>query len=390
MAGLKGERDIRDALGRRLSRTYARDVCGVEAAWPYVLSLGRPTKQQILAGFRSLDALMGVLRGWEDKGLVRVEYAMREAGGPKRLPVRMEVLSLDAAARIASPRDGERWASIVRRTRRRCELLREAIPELADEDRARVIRAEDGCDDLEFELLLAAGVWFRFHDARGMTPREVPLPGIDSKWLNSARRQSLLCLLADKDDLGLAARPPSLEFAYLDPSHLAWEGRRYDSWVRGDVSAVAYEPSVVIIVENKDTYLNFPQVEDGICVFGAGKAGQALAGELAWVRKAERVLYWGDLDADGFEILDGYRARGISCTSILMDRATLERFDRFGTDVEKDHRTALVRERKSLPHLTDEERATYDLITSPDYEGHRRLEQEKIPLSEALHALEQA
>jgi hypothetical protein len=37
-----------------------------------------------------------------------------------------------------------------------------------------------------------------------------------------------------------------------------------------------------------------------------------------------------------------------------------------------------------VPHLTEAERALYHRLISPDWTGHRRVEQERIPLSVAL------
>lgn len=387
MAGLKKDKDLRDAIARRLSRGFAEHVAGFREDWPCRFSLGRPSKQEILSGFSQIAALVSTLRSWEQRQGVQVEYETREAGGPQRLPVRIVVPSIEAAATLATPRANERWSRVIERTQRRAAMLRERFCELDPGVHARVLRAYDGCDELEFELLLSAGSWFRAHDARGLTAREVPLPGIDGKWLGNARRQSMVCLLAGREELGLERMPASLEFAYLDPEHLARGGRRYDSWVDGDVQQTAYAPSVVIIVENKETYLKFPQVKGGICLFGSGKAGVALIGKLTWVDCAPHAVYWGDLDADGFEILDAYRARGLTCASMLMDTATLMRFERFGTDFEKNHKSLLTRARKELEHLSKEEAEAYDLLTSDTYAGHRRVEQERIPLSEAIRAL---
>ena len=387
MAGLKGERELRGLLSRKLARGFAEHVAGVREEWPCTIALGRPDKQAILNGFDEVLSLTQALRSWERELGVEVEYATREAGGPQRIPARIVVPSIDVAARLAAPRNGERWERILARTRLRTRRLQEDFAGLDPATVAKVVRAQDVCDDLEFELLLQASAWFRTHDATGLTSREVPLPGIDGKWLGNARRRSLICLLAGKEDLGLAHMPASMEFSYVDPAHLASGGRRYDSWVAGDVAVPAYEPSVVVIVENKETYLKFPQVEGGICVFGSGRAGMALAGRLPWVANAPRVVYWGDLDADGFEILDAYRARGIACQSILMDKPTLLEFERYGTNLEKDHKTVIRRERKELAHLASDEREAYDLITSEDYAGNRRIEQERIPLDEALRAL---
>ena len=387
MAGLRSEAQIREALSRSLQRSFAEVAAGTCDEWPLRMPLGRPSRQDLLDGLPELQALTLALRRWETDLGCTTDYAMREAGGPKRVPTHLTVPTADVAARIATTRKGEPWTLILKRTRKRAHVVRAEFPQLAADDVAHVLRSLDAADDLEFELVMSAGSWFQTHDARGLTPRQVPIGGIDAKWLNNKRRQDLLCLLSGKGDLGLAGRAASVEFAYLDPTHLAADGRHYDSWVDGDVARPAYEPRTVLIVENKDTYLCFPQHEGGICVFGSGFAGPALVTRLPWVREATDIVYWGDLDADGFEILNAYRAAGLACRSILMDEATLERFGRFGTSVEKDHRTPIERPRKDLPHLRGAERRAYELLTDPDYEGHRRLEQERIPLTEAAALL---
>ena len=389
MARLKTEHEIRELLSRRLVRGFAEHVAGAREDWPHTLALGRPSRQEILEGFASLDTLVRTLRTWEDAWGVEVAYETREAGGPKRLPARVTIPSLAVAAALAEPRDRERWTAIVQRTQERHGQLKARFPELDPSVLAQVLRKMDGAEDLQFELLLQAGAWFGSHDARGMSPRQVPLPGIDGKWLNAARNRSLVCLLAGKEALELVGRPQLLEFAYLDPAYLGQGLRRYDSYVAGDATLPAYEPGWVLVVENKDSYLSFPAMDGGICVFGAGHAGSAVVSQVPWIQAAPRVFYWGDLDADGFEILNGYRLQGLECMSILMDRATLIRFGRYGTNLEKDHRTPLLRHRKELATLDVEERATYELITSKDYTGHRRLEQEKVPLAEAVNALKE-
>lgn len=41
----------------------------------------------------------------------------------------------------------------------------------------------------------------------------------------------------------------------------------------------------------------------------------------------------------------------------------------------------------SDPHLTGTERAVYETLLHADHPGHRRIEQERIPLNEALTTL---
>ncbi|MBR3224481.1 MAG: hypothetical protein IKF78_04075 [Atopobiaceae bacterium] len=387
MAGLKTEQQIREALSRKLSQFYAEVMLGTCDDWPYVMALGHPSRQWLLDNLPALNSLIRTLRNWEGAYGTSTIYQMREAGGPKRVPSHIVVPSADVAARLASPRKGERWETILPRTQSRTDLLRAEFPQLDAQSAARVLRSLDACDDLECDLVLRAGAWMRTHQTSGLTYRQVPIPGIDSKWLQNRKRCELLETLSGKEELGLVGWPALVEFSYLDPIHLAAGKRHYDSWTLGDVACPAYEPSVVIVVENKDTYLSFPQVDGGICVFGSGFAGAATVGRLPWLSDARHIVYWGDLDADGFEILNSYRASGLTCSSILMDVATLKRFGCYGTNLEKDHRTRIVREKKDLPYLTASERAAYDLLIDPNYTGNRRLEQERIPLDEAIHAI---
>jgi hypothetical protein len=63
---------------------------------------------------------------------------------------------------------------------------------------------------------------------------------------------------------------------------------------------------VVVISENKDTAIHFPELAGGLIVEGVGRGGRTVA-SFPWIREAPLVVYWGDMDRDGYEILNGYR-----------------------------------------------------------------------------------
>jgi hypothetical protein len=195
-----------------------------------------------------------------------------------------------------------------------------------------MVRGVDPLSDADFALLLAAGRWFSEHDGSGLTPRQVPVPGLHAKWLN--KRQHLVAVLAGKQALGLLPpHPPRVHFTYLDPDYLATGGRRHDSHTIGDTVTLPFVPRVVLISENKDTTVHFPPVPLGIAVEGEGFGGGAVAA-LPWIA-GPQVFYWGDLDAAGFEILHGFRTAGIPAVSLLMDQPALERYQSFGTGVDQ-------------------------------------------------------
>lgn len=145
----------------------------------------------------------------------------------------------------------------------------------------------------------------------------------------------------------------------------------------------AYRPHIVVISENKDTALQFPELPGAISVEGVGKGG-GTAAAFRWLVNAPLVVYWGDMDADGLEILDGFRVAGVPARSILMDVDAYAEWERFGTDLDPKGRPLTGRDPRPVPYLTAGERALYERLIAPAWTGPRRVEQERIPLRVAL------
>jgi hypothetical protein len=216
----------------------------------------------------------------------------------------------------------------------------------------------------------------------------VPVPGLQAKWLNS--RHGLIATLAGLADLGLLPpHPARVHFTYLDPRHRATGGRLHDSTSVGDAMTLAYSPKVVIITENKDTAIGFPAVSGGISVEGAGTGGSTPAA-IGWLRNCPSVIYWGDMDAEGLTILNQYREAGLTVSSILMDVPTYDTYAEFGTDLDVKGNPIKLSNRRTLTKLTHAERQLYERLTDPGWSGHRRVEQERIPLTIALAAVQSA
>jgi hypothetical protein len=151
----------------------------------------------------------------------------------------------------------------------------------------------------------------------------------------------------------------------------------------------AYLPRIVVISENKDTAVGFPELPGAIAIEGDG-SGAATVAAIGWVRSCPTVIYWGDMDADGLAILDEHRAAGLPAISILMDIATFDAYAEFGTNSDKHGDPILVTGRRDLPTLTAAERDLYERLTDPGWAGYRRIEQERIPLHVARCAVTDA
>jgi hypothetical protein len=307
-----------------------------------------------------------------------------KGGTTQSLPTHARVASIDHAAAIA----GGDWPDRLARGRLRLGVLREKYPHLADV--GKTLRTLDVYHDVDFGLLLSVADWYRGDPARaslGVTPRQVPIPGVHAKWLQSHRRG--VQALTGIDDLGLLpGHPPRIHFAYLDPAHLAAGGRVHDSATAGDRFTPAYVPEIVVISENKDTAVHFAPLAGGISVEGVGKGGKTPA-SFPWIRDAPVVVYWGDMDRDGYEILDGYRADfGRDIDSILMGPEAYETYEVFGTELDQTGRTLQPGNPRPAEWLREEERAVYLRLLDPQHSGHRRVEQERIPLARALEEVE--
>ncbi len=125
----------------------------------------------------------------------------------------------------------------------------------------------------------------------------------------------------------------------------------------------------ILVVENKTTLyttLTLPKMEKTVAIFGRGY-GVVNLKNTNWLNNVE-LLYWGDIDAQGFEILSQFRGYFNSTKSIFMDEKTFEKF------YEGDSGT--ISKVLSLSNLTPEEERLYHKIRT----NNMRLEQEKIPL----------
>ncbi|WP_110180807.1 Wadjet anti-phage system protein JetD domain-containing protein [Nocardioides solisilvae] len=368
-------------IRRRLDNTWADHLAG-QPAWPHRFPLGTDSKSVLEAEWQ--DTYQPLRRTWAD--WARKHPATTLHTEPKRvysttqdLPVGLTITTIDAAARLA----GEDWPTRLERATHRLTTLRQRHPDLVNP--SKVLRAVDRYTETDFGLLLTVADWFSRNDATGLTPRQVPIPGVHAKWLKSHR--SLLLTLTGRDTLGLLPEhPPRIHFTYLDPDHRAAGGRVHDSATVDDAFGPAYPPQVVVISENKDTAIHFPPIPGGIAVEGDGFGGKTAAA-FPWLTSAPHLYYWGDIDAHGYEILNGWRADGVPVTSILMDPDTYETYEPFGTNTDKNNQPLRPGVPKALPCLTPDERAVYERVLDAAHTGHRRIEQERIPLAVAHAAV---
>jgi hypothetical protein len=351
------------------------------SGWPCSFELGSPTQVDLEERFDEFQRQAVEWQRWSEAHGVELTTSLRRVNGNiESLPTHVVLADLDSAATLV----GGDWMHRIARGREHAALLRTRFPGVAG--LAEVVRAVDRYTETDFDLLCTTARWFRQDQHSGLTPRQVPIDGFSEGWLRVNER--LVLALAGIDSLGLVSSTPQrIHFSYLDPDHLSEGGRRCDCVTVGDVAEPAYRPDFVLISEDAQTALQIPTLSLAISVEGNGLAGAAAIASLEWIQSAGHVVYWGDLDVQSLQTLNRLRAEGLTVHSILMDIATFDRYERYGTMVNKAGEVLGSSPARQLPHLTDAEQQLFDRLGDPDWTGPRRIEQERIPMNEAAKAV---
>ncbi|SFR78532.1 hypothetical protein SAMN05428970_2397 [Agromyces sp. CF514] len=386
--------DAATTLRAHLTDTWASRLCA-----ELTRSAEEPKEISLRPGVSRSHDVAGLGHGaWNDwrQAWSRVELdhsgaevelrAVTVAGVPQEAPFRLRVRSLQAATQVLERLGGAPFGVDIDRARSIGRRLSTVGAALTANALARTARL----DDADVEVVISAITWLAAHPDLGeWTTRQLPIPEMHTKWLDAHR--ALLRDLLGRDISGeTRPRLAVAHLTYVDPDYLATEQRRHDAWTTGDTHQPAYAPQTVLIVENRDCRLWFPHAPGTIVVEGGGKAASSLLADVAWIRAAERVYYWGDMDADGYAILDHLRAAfatsGIRLESILMDFNALTRFAHLGVIRDK-HGAALKPSSIRLGNLTAAENDAYAAIATTGNVAFRRIEQERISITEALHEL---
>ena len=242
--------------------------------------------------------------------------------------------------------------------------------------------------------LLATVAWIAASNTERLYLRQIDLEGVDTKFLD--RHRGLLdelltaALPPERVDsrytagefarkFGFLAKPTYTRLRLLSPDPAFPSGVSELTLRNEELAGLELSASTVFIVENEVSYLAFPAVADSIVVFGSG-FGVAGLGELPWLDSRE-IVYWGDIDTHGFDILHRLRNRFASASSILMDEETL-----------LAHRRQWVSEpsptSRPLGNLTATESALYKDLIDDRHGQAVRLEQERVRFSLVCRALE--
>ena len=362
------------AVAARLRTHYRnrrRDWLAGGGPWPLAVPLHPPSEREAARELEAARAWIGAWQSWIGPGeLVWTERTWFSLGR-QLLPERLLLQSADQVADWIG--ESVRWMSAVTRARG----LAERFPALDACLGSHYDWLADSAD-AEIECLTAVLAYLSDHPDSRLYIRQLPISGVDSKWIaaNRARVTELLRpLLGREGDLheiaGLRREPILLRMRVLDPQLRSTVGGLEDITAPVEqVAALDLRPSRILIVENLQTGLAFTDLPGSLVLMGQGYAVDVF-GRIPWLCDVP-CDYWGDLDTHGLAILDRLRGYLPQARSLLMDEATL-----------LDHRDLWGQEakplgRQDLPRLDDAEKELYDGLAGDRWGRSVRLEQERI------------
>lgn len=260
-----------------------------------------------------------------------------------------------------------------------CNLINSEIPQLKEwtvKNPLKVVQNQN-----EWENLLKVCRYFKQNPKPNQYIRELPI-SVHTKFIERNKgiiRELLDILLTDQINdvykdfekrFHLKFSEPIIRFKILDKeiSHEYFSGIDDLSIPVSQFEKLKLPVKRVLVVENKTTLytaLTLPKMDRSIVLFGSGFSVHNLKGT-QWFSNVE-LLYWGDLDVQGFEILSQFRSYFSHVQSLLMDKITFEKF------FENDKGTPTGVSTKL--NLTEEEQLLYHILKANNW----RLEQEKIP-----------
>lgn len=347
----------------------------------YVINLCPPTEKEAL---QDLAAAKKWVQSWLNVNQ-NVQWCERQWSsiGKQKIPEKVLLTTKDEIADFAGK--ALLWECVKSRTHELANRWKDSwsksCPQYDDQMLRQAIKTTVAkyCDlsDEDWQVYLSVLEWFVTNQGQSIYPRQLPIRGVHGKWFENHRGvcEPLYRAMVGQRAFELSQVPTQVRVRFLD-GRLSPSGLRDVSVVPNEFNDYAPLPKKVIICENLVSVVTLPDMPDTIAIHGRGYAVNALT-EIEWLSDAQ-VYYWGDIDSNGFAILNRLRSYLPDVISIMMDAETLE-----------VHRSLCVVEGSpnysDLQYLNEAERSVLNRLLSG--KQALRLEQERIEWSYVLEKL---
>ena len=373
-----------ETLRKKISRLYEsgelfRSFIEGESLFPFLFKLKTPTQKALREAMLTLSKEVKALESL--RLVVHYQEFDFKSMGRQRLPKSVEIESQEKFLKfLGKEREFEEFVESYREAINNFSSLKtlfQAKPKLLLQNRTKI------------KELLAICNFFVANPNPNIYIRELSIEGVDTKFIQNNRavvdsflervleegsydkERTKLSESGFEKKYGLKYELPLVRFRILD-SALYIEGLSDFSLTTEEFASLNLACEHIFIVENKITMLSFLDVKNAIVIFGNGY-GAGCIKNAKWL-ESKNIYYWGDIDLDGFAILSQVRGYFSQTESLLMDSATLERFQELAV-------VSIERDERELAHLNEAEKILYERLVSDYYGENFRLEQERIPFS---------
>jgi hypothetical protein len=239
--------------------------------------------------------------------------------------------------------------------------------------------------------LIAVVRYFQENPRPNRFVRELPVI-VDTKFIE--RRRGILrqwldrllpphAIIADEDHFerrfGLRYAEPEIFVRFLDPllqTKLGFPCAALSLPLSTFIS-LDVQDSNVVIVENRVNLMTLPSTRGTIAIGGLGRAVTLLR-YVPWLVRC-RILYWGDMDVDGFEIVATLRRLFPRTQTFMMNESTLLTYRHLA--VVGNGRVAV-----SPGNLDEFEARAFDVCVRENL----RIEQERLPVPSSTQLLSES
>ena len=375
--------DIRSTLASKEQRsrvTWFKQEVKQEGFKSFDYSLRAPTQKE---ASRSLNALDRWIIQWRNVDICGVEVIWKSVywswlGGERSIPQRIRFLTPEGVYTFLNLL--HQWKRAIKRIElARSSQFAEGLLSLAQE---RHLLWES--TDEEFDRYLNICRWLFDHYPADCYIREIPVEGVDTKWLER-RRSAVARVVCAKRGIpyNLVDFFKSCGFKELPQTVRVLHGQIFVTGLPSDEMVQLTpntlnqgEPKAVVIVENIQTGLSIDVPSSIPVLMGLGFALDVLS-KIRWLQRVP-LYYFGDLDVHGLLILSNLRQLFPQTQSFLMSESTLIKWKHLSVKDPTERLTI------SPSQLTESEMHLFKILQK-DY---LRLEQERIPLSEINEVLQ--
>ena len=184
-------------------------------------------------------------------------------------------------------------------------------------------------------------IWFRNTpmEKRCVLLRNIPVKTIDSKFIERNERmvKEILDFILPESEIKKKKKDFSLRYGLetIDTTcflirHISYTediSKQLHPILVKNINDFHCNEEIVVMIENKTTFLYLPHLDNAIDNWGSGRAVSLLK-DTSWLSKKE-IYYWGDCDQGGYGCLSNFRRYFPKTKSLFMDMKILDKYNSY-------------------------------------------------------------